>query len=252
MPTLRFLLRFTFLVFWTTLIVLVYALAWPVTFKPEVRRRRLRKWLIQHWAAGNMFAWNIQTEIHGTPPKAPYFLVANHLSYIDILVMTRYAGPVFVARGDVESWPVIGTIIKSTHMIFINRSDRRDTLRVNKLIEHTLAMGDGVAVFAESRISRGIDVEPFKSALIQPAAAMGIPVHYVTVSYKSLPNTTPAHEAVSWWLPIPFFAHLRGLLACRGVVTVLHWGEEPIQSTDRKILARDLHAAVRANFVPVE
>lgn len=251
MPTLRFLVRFTFLVCWTTLFVMVYALAWPVTKRPELRRRRLRRWLLQRWAAGLMWAWNIHMDIQGAPPRPPYFLVANHLSYIDILAITRFAGPIFVARGDVESWPVIGTIIRSTHMIFINRADRRDTYRVNKLIEHALATGDGVAVFAESRISRGIGVEPFKSALIQPAAAMGIPVHHVTVTYRSLPGAAPAHEAVSWWLPVPFFAHLRRLLACRGYVCVLHWGEEPIQSTDRKTLARELHAAVQANFVPV-
>lgn len=252
MAALRFLLRFAFLVGWTALAAMVYFAAWPVTVRPEVRRRRLRRWLLHRWAAGLMWAWNVRAEVHGTPPEPPFFLVANHLSYIDILVLTRFAGPVFVARGDVESWLLIGRLIRSTHMIFINRADRRDTYRVNKLIEHALAQGEGVAVFAESRISRGIDVEPFKSALIQPAAAMEIPVHYVTITYRSLPGAMPAHQAVSWWQPEPFFAHLRRLLACRGFVCVLRWGDEPIRQTDRKTLARELRRAVREQFVPVE
>lgn len=251
MASLRAFLRYTFLVLWTAFFVSIYGLLWPFTRYPEVRRRALRRVLLKGWSAGLMFAWGIRLELHGTPPKRPFFLVANHLSYIDVLMLIRCTGCVFVARGNVESWPVVGMLMKSIHIMFINRQDRRDTVRVNELIHHALTLNDCVGVFAESRISRGIDVEPFKSALIQPAVANGIPVHYAAITYRSWPGATPAWQVVNWWLPIPFNVHLWRLLKCRGYTAIVHFGDTPIAGTDRKLLAHQLHEAVRARFVPV-
>ncbi|HNR32729.1 MAG TPA: lysophospholipid acyltransferase family protein [Candidatus Hydrogenedentes bacterium] len=252
MGFLRALSRYAFLTVWSVAFALVYGALWPFTRRPESRRRALRRAMLKAWAGGMTRAFGIRIEIHGPVPQTPFFLVANHLSYLDILVLERCTGCVFVARGDVASWLVIGGLLKSIHMIFINRADKRDTVRVNELIHHALVLNDCVGVFAESRISRGIDVEPFKSALIQPAIANGVPIHYATVSYKSLPGATPAWEVVNWWQPIPFFTHLWRLLAARGVLAVIRFGEEPLTGNDRKALAQELHAAVRARFVPVQ
>ncbi|MFP4501260.1 MAG: lysophospholipid acyltransferase family protein [Candidatus Hydrogenedentota bacterium] len=252
MPVVRFCWRFTFLVAWSTLLALLYFLDWPFTYTPEARRRRLRRTLLKAFAGGLLRVWGIRVEEHGRPPETPFFLVANHISYIDVLVIMRATGCVFVARGDVESWPVIGFLLRSLHMMFINRANKRDTYRVNKLIQHALACNDGVGVFAESRISRGIDVEPFKSALIQPAVINEIPVHYATITYKARAGARPPHAVISWWLPMPFFAHLCRVLANRGCTAVVWWGDAPIEHEDRKELAHRLHAAVRARFQPVE
>lgn len=244
--------RLAFLVVWTTGFVLVYAALWPFTRRTELRRRRQRRRLLSAWSRGILRGFGIRVESHGAPPAPPFYLVANHISYMDVAAVLSCAPCVFVARGDVESWPVLGPIIKSLHMLFINRANRRDTVRVNNLIRHALEMGDSVAVFAESRISRGIDVEPFKSALIQPALTCGCPVHYATITYRSHPGAMPAWDAICWWKPVPMFVHLRHMLACRGVTCVIRWGEAPVDGEDRKTVAERLHRAVRAQFVPVE
>lgn len=248
----RALYRYAFLVVWTTSFALAYGVLWPFTKYPERRRRALRRVMLRAWAAGIAFAWGIRVEMHGPVPKRPFFIVMNHISYLDVLMLVRCTGCIFVARGDVASWPVIGLLFRSIHVMFIDRADKRDTVRVNELIHHALSLDDCVGVFAESRISRGIDVEPFKSALIQPAIANHIPVHYATITYKSLPGATPAWKVVNWWQPVPFFRHLWRLLACRGFTTVVHFGEAPIFGDDRKALARQLRDAVRARFVPVQ
>jgi 1-acyl-sn-glycerol-3-phosphate acyltransferase len=185
-------------------------------------------------------------------PGPPFFLVANHLSYLDMVVLTHQTGCIYVARGDVEHWPVIGFLSKSMYVIFIDRKNQRDTVRVNRLISHAIEMGDAVAVFAESRISAGRDVEPFKSALIEPAVAAGLPVHYATLGYETLAGDPPAGEIVNWWRPEGFLFHLQRLLRHRGVVARVRFGDEPLCGDDRKELAPRLHAAVRANFTPLK
>lgn len=252
MAALRGLIRYCFLVCWCTVFAIVYGALWPFT-RDERKRRALRRRMLRWWAIGMAKGcFGIRLEIQGPVPTPPFFLVANHLSYIDVLSLICCTGCVFVARGDVESWPVIGTLMRSIHMMFINRENRRDTVRVNELIHNALALGDCVGVFAESRISRGIDVEPFKSALIQPAIANEIPIHYATITYKTRPGADRAYEVVNWWRPIPYSAHLWRLMKCRGFTAIVRFGESPISGTDRKLVAQELHAAVRANFVPVQ
>jgi len=235
----------------TTLIVLRY-LVWPTALFSERADRRLRRILLRAWAGSFARIAGIRVFTEGPMPTAPFFLVANHLSYLDMLVLTSLTGCIYVARGDVEHWPVVGFISKALYVIFIDRESRRDTVRVNRLISHAIEMGDAVGVFAESRISPGKDVEPFKSALIEPAVAAKLPVHYATLGYETLPGCPPASEVVSWWRPESFPYHLQRLLRQRGVIARVRFGDEPLYGDDRKELAPRLHAAVRANFKPVE
>lgn len=252
METLRSYARFITIFFVITpSIYAVRLLVWPTVLISEKLDRRLRRWLLQTWARLFAVVAGVKVVVQGTPPTPPFFIVANHVSYMDMLIVNHQTGSIFVSREDVQYWPIIGFMSKSVYVIFIDRQDKRDTVRVNKLIEHTLKMGDGVAVFAESRISCGLDVEPFKSALIEPAIANHIPVHYATVTYETPEGSPPASKIIGWWRPEPFFAHLLRLLRCPGFTATIRFGEAPISGTDRKELAERLHAAVRGQFVPL-
>ncbi len=61
--------------------------------------------------------------------------------------------------------------------------------RVNEELKHALKMGDGVAVFAESRISCGKDVQPFRSALLSAPVECNMPVHYASITYENIDGT---------------------------------------------------------------
>jgi len=237
---------------WTLLVWLLRVMVWPLTWYSEALDRRLRHRIVRRWARGFAPLIGMKVEVTGPPPDPPYYIVANHLSYVDIWVLQYAVGCAFVARGDVQHWPVIGVIAKSVHVLFIDRERREDTVRINALIDHMLNMGDGLAVFAESRISRGLDVEPFKSALIEPAVRNEMPIHYATITYRTHPGCPPASKVVSWWRPEPFFHHLFRLLRCRGFTAHIHFGEEPLFNEDRKQLAQELHKAVRASYTPLE
>lgn len=248
----RLLIRLPLGILWTGAVWSVRVLVWPTAFYSEALDRRLRRGIVRFWGWGFAPILGMRIDLRGMPPEPPFYIVANHLSYVDIWLLSTVTGCGFVARGDVEHWPIIGLISRSIYVLFIDRESRKDAVRVNQLIEHALKQGDGIAVFAESRISRGIDVEPFKSALIEPAISNGIPIHYVTISYATHEGCPPASEVIGWWRPEPFFYHLRRLLRIKGFTATIHFGEGPLTGSDRKLLAATLHAAVRQNFIPLD
>ncbi len=250
LQTLRSAVRFPLILLWTAAIWSVRLAFWPIGWWSEALDRRGRRWIMRVWGQGFSRIVGMELEVHGPLPKPPYYLVANHLGYLDIFTLASVLGCTFVARGDLEHWPIIGWVSKSLHVLFINREQRQDAVRVNALIAHTLAERDGLVVFAESRISCGLAVEPFKSALIQPAIDNGLPVHYVTINYSTPNNTPRPSDVVGWWRPEGFFFHVRRLLRYPGFKVTLHFGEEPIAGTDRKTLAAALHQAVKEPFVP--
>jgi len=248
----RLLLRAPALLAMSLTLILIRLLVWPAALVSEPVDRRHSRALLQLWTRLFARLGGIRVRSTGTPPRRPFFLVANHLTYLDMLALCHVTGCLFVSREDVQHWPVIGVVARSLRIIFVDRASRRDTVRVNALISRAMEMGEGVVVFPESHTSRGVDVDPFKTALIEPACAAGVPVHYATLNYETDPGCPPPGVVVLWWRPESFFYHLQRLLRLKGVTIHVHFGEEPLYDPDRKVLAPLLRDAVRAQFRPLE
>lgn len=214
--------------------------------------RACRCFLLKHWARLCSRILGMRVSVQGPAPKPPFFLVTNHLTYLDGLVLAGRLGCIFIAKSEIASWPVVGFLAKQVNVIFIDRQRRSDLVRVNNLIARTLAEGEGVVMFAESTTSRGTDVQPFKTALFQPAVDLQLPVHYAALSYSAPPGAPPASAWITWWTDVSFGAHLLGVMRGSRFNATLIFGEAPIFGADRKILAEQLHDAVRQRFIPVE
>jgi 1-acyl-sn-glycerol-3-phosphate acyltransferase len=210
-----------------------------------------RNFIFRTWARGVVLLARIKITLRGSPPAPPFFLVSNHLSYIDVIVIAAHADCVFVAKKDVSSWPVIGFLCAQMNTIFVDRESRRDVVRVNALIEKALAEGRGVVLFAEGTSTEGATVAPFNPSLLHHAAKTSLPVSYAAVSYRVPEGETPAHLSVCWWGDMTFAAHLFGLFQLPSVYATLSFGPEPIRSSDRKLLASELRRAVEGQFIPV-
>lgn len=226
-------------------------LVWPTALISRKQDRHLRRILLRVWAYVFAYICGFKVIQKGPSPKPPFYLVMNHLTYFDMLILARQTGCIFVSRGDVEHWPVFGFIAKSLYIIFIDRTIKRDTMRVNDLIKQTVQEGDGIGVFAESRVTCGMTVEPFKSPLLQAAIDLDMPVHYATLSYRTPEGSPTEGQIVSWWRNEPFYVHLYRFLQHSGATATITFGEEPIHDSDRKSLAKRLHEGVLANFTPL-
>ncbi len=127
---------------------------------------------MRFWARTTAGILSIKFQVIGTPPDAPFILVSNHLSYIDIVPMFINMNCTFVAKKEVESWPLLGPMVKHTGVIFVDRSIKRDVNRVNKLLSKSLNKNQGIVLFPEGTTTGGDRVLPFRSALLNyPASA---------------------------------------------------------------------------------
>lgn len=223
----------------------------PVALVSPRLDRAVRQGLFQFCARSVLSITGLRLTVHGARPKPPFFLVTNHLTFMDVFVLASELGCVFVSRADLAQWPFIGHMTRHMNTIFIDRESWRDTVRVNEQILTTMQQGYGVAVFAESRVSQQGDVQPFKPALLQPAVQLGLPVHYASVSYQTPEGSPPAKEIAIWKHDVGFFRHYLNVAAMPHYACTLTFGDEPKQGTDRKALANALYEAVRDQFTPL-
>jgi 1-acyl-sn-glycerol-3-phosphate acyltransferase len=204
------------------------------------------------WARGLAKIVGLSIDLRGRPPDAPFILVTNHLGYLDIVTLMAVAPGVFVSRGDVKGWPVLGPMARAAGTLFIDRDLRRDVVRINGLIEGVLDRDLGLIMFPEGTSSGGADVLPFRSSLLEPAVALGRPVHWGTLTYRAPEGGPPASEVVCWWRDMTFGGHFWNLLGLSSIRATVQFGEEPLTADSRHELAQRLHQAVSGQLLPAE
>jgi 1-acyl-sn-glycerol-3-phosphate acyltransferase len=208
--------------------------------------------MLHRWARAAAFILGLKIEASPNRPAAPFLLVSNHLSYVDVVVFASQVDCVFVAKKDVENWPIIGSICRSFGTLFIDRRNRRDLSRVNDEIAQALEDGRGVILFAEGTSSNGSSVLTFRSSLLEAAARRSSPVSYAAVTYRVLADDPPASLSVCWWGDMTFCSHFAELLRLRRIQATVSFGPTEIRADDRKFLAERLWFEVNRLFVPVE
>ncbi|MBL8382616.1 MAG: 1-acyl-sn-glycerol-3-phosphate acyltransferase [Burkholderiales bacterium] len=95
--------------------------------------------------------------------------VGNHVSWLDIYALQSVTAARFVAKAELATWPLIGRLIRQSGTVFIERSKRSDTRRINQTLRAHLEAGDVIAVFPEGTTSDGRDVRKFHANLLQAA-----------------------------------------------------------------------------------
>ena len=230
---------------------LLWSCITPLLLASEKASYAWRNFNFRTWAKLTNIVLRMRVEAKGTPPQAPFFLVSNHLSYMDIVAFAAHLDCVFVAKSEVANWPILGLLCRSMGTIFVDRNSRMDVLRVNRLIEQALRSGKGVLLFPEGTSTPGAEVLPFHSALLEPAVQQGCPVSFATVSYRTSVGQAPAHLSVCWWGDMSFLAHFYRLLQLKSAESTLVFGSYSIRADDRKVLARKLCQAVKEELIPV-
>ncbi len=251
MDTVRATLRFTALLLLTLLVYLLRLIGHPLALMMD-NTRFLREFLFEKWAKGFVGLLGMKLTVIGTPPKPPFFLVSNHLGYADVPALRSVLECVFVAKGDIQTWPVAGAIVSSFGTIFIDRNNRRDIPRAGEKILEALARGEGVVVFPEGTSWNGREILKFNSSFLEFAARSGLDVHYASIRYETPDGCARASESVAWWRDEDTFGgHLFQLFKIPHFRATIIFGEKPIRSADRKELAQKLREAVAGQFVPM-
>jgi 1-acyl-sn-glycerol-3-phosphate acyltransferase len=136
------------------------------------------------WCRQALAMLAIELHVEGRTAPGPLLLLANHVSWIDILVLNAVTPARFVAKSDILRWPFTGWFATRAGTVFLQRKRLRDLLRVNVEIAGILKEGGTVAIFPEGTTSDGSTVLKFHPALIQPAIAARAAIQPVALRFQ--------------------------------------------------------------------
>jgi 1-acyl-sn-glycerol-3-phosphate acyltransferase len=150
-------------------------------------RPGLRAGCMQAWSAVLLRLLGIERSLSGIMPsesKEPTLLVANHVSWLDVIALMSVGATSFVAKHEVRAWPLIGWLAERTGTIFTTRSQRLDIARINHRVSTHLRSGVCVAVFPEGTTTDGTTLLDFHSGLFEAARDSAARVWPAAIRYR--------------------------------------------------------------------
>jgi 1-acyl-sn-glycerol-3-phosphate acyltransferase len=210
-----------------------------ITIPLFARSRRLHAraaWL-HHWCRFACRVLGIRVKTRRSMPTYG-LLVSNHLSYLDIVVLSSIQPCIFVAKRDVASWPLFGWLAHAAGAIFVDRERRFSSNEAVDIIRKTIAGGSVVVLFPEGTSSDGSTVLPFKSALLESAVQLRSPIAAASIDY-ALDDGSVADE-VCYWRDMTLVPHLLNLLFKHEIRANYSFSPAKIRAGNRKKIARQL------------
>jgi 1-acyl-sn-glycerol-3-phosphate acyltransferase len=156
--------------------VAIVALLFPRISEPRRLTFKAR------WSRELLAVFGARLAIEGAPP-AQGLLVANHISWLDILAINAVSPTTFLSKDDVLEWPVIGWLAARVGTVFLERGSRAAAQRAKERLVAELRGGRVVGVFPEGTTGFGDLVMPFHAALFQSAIDAGVNVVPALVRY---------------------------------------------------------------------
>jgi 1-acyl-sn-glycerol-3-phosphate acyltransferase len=208
----------------------------------EQREARVQAWSLQFLAL-----WGIHLKVIGQPVRSgPALMVANHISWLDILVIHAARHCRFVSKSDIRDWPLIGTLATGAGTLYIERAQRKDALRMVHDIADALSEGEVVAIFPEGTTSDGRSLLPFHANLIQAAIKADAPVQPMSLRFIDA-RSGDTSFAPSYIGDDTLVGSIWRTLSAPPITAVVNFGElQTAQGRDRRRWAADLRETVQA------
>jgi 1-acyl-sn-glycerol-3-phosphate acyltransferase len=172
-------------------------------------------------------------------------LVANHLSYLDVITLWCATDGVFVAKSEVASWPLVGALGRVAQTLFVDRGRKRDVPRVIGAMQRALAAGESVILFGEGtstwRPRAALQVSLFeRRCSSRPSPARASPTRH----HGGAARGSRCAGGATWHSPAAY-----GLMKLRNRRdAALHF--DFAREGDRKTLARQARATIVAGWSP--
>jgi len=170
------------------IVAILICLFTPLLSRPQWHATTKGKKIISWWAQRATKIINLNITTLGPQTQQPHFFVANHISFLDIIVLASITPVTFLAKSSVKSWPIIGYITNSIGTIFIQRESKKGVYNAVKLLTNTLIHNHSLLVFPEGTTSIGSAVEKFNSSLFQAAIDAGNPIQPIALRYSNKGN----------------------------------------------------------------
>lgn len=207
---LRYLWRFPFLALHLGLgLPLTLLLINPLSARIELRGERLDHLAVRWWSGGLVRIFGMRVRRYGTPLPGAALFVANHVSWIDIVLMHSQRMMGFVAKAEIARWPLVGWVASRGGTIYHHRGNNDSLHGVMHQMVQRLEAGQAVGVFPEGRTTRGDAIAVFHARIFQPAVVAAVPAQPVALKYGARGD---AQTLVAFGEKESFFANFVRLL----------------------------------------
>lgn len=214
---------------------------WLIRVRGPLSFERRALWL--HGACSVVLrSLGIRCHVMGQPSRRGV-VVSNHLSYLDILILSAAMPCFFVAKREIARWPYFGWAARAGGTLFLDRSSHASALRVAAGIAERLALPIPVLFFPEGTSTDGRSVLRFHSWLFEPSVRARATVTPAAVRYVLADGS--AESDLCWFGDAPFLPHLWRTLGTAGFTAEVKFGE-PRVFADRRTAARETHAEITA------
>lgn len=219
-------------------------------FLAQAGRRKLQ----QRWSRDLLDILGLRLEVSGsaslvtsTDNSIHGLMVANHVSWLDVFVISSLAPATFVCKSEVRRWPLIGELCAKTGTVFLERGSKFAAQRTHQALAELLRQGEKVAIFPEGTTGDGRALLPFRAALMQSAIDAEASVQPLAIRYLDARGDQAAAAnycgETSFWQSLCSIAAVPAMTA--GIAIL-----EPLATTSitRKDLAEKTHASIRMSL----
>ena len=185
------------------------------------------------------------------------FIVSNHLSYLDGVILGSLFAVVYVSKSQVKSWPVFGWMTQVGGTIFIDREKKHKTPEYIRQAARALKNKVNLLVFPEGTSTSGNRLLPFQTVHFESPLITSSPILPVTVRYTRIDGqevTALNRDKVCWYGQVKMFRHLNRLLDSRSIEAkvTLHPKVKPVPQlpgySTRKQISENLYKVISGDY----
>ncbi|MGZ8250338.1 lysophospholipid acyltransferase family protein, partial [Methylomagnum sp.] len=171
------------------------------------RAAPLNEAIVRRWNGAVCRILNLRLRVNGRLDPNARLIVANHISWLDIIALGSQWPCQFVAKEDVADWPVMGYLAKGIGTLFVRRGDADQTAATAEQMVWRLRQGKRLMLFPEGTTTTGEKVLRFHGKLFMPAQLAGVGVQAVALCYLDEAGKVAPFVGDDEFLP-----HLLGVL----------------------------------------
>jgi 1-acyl-sn-glycerol-3-phosphate acyltransferase len=204
------------------------------------RYRQIRNPCVKNWCRIVCWILNLKIQRQGIPEAEAHLWVSNHISWIDILALATEHDLVFVAKHEVSTWPLMGSIFSGIGTLFIRRGDREATQEMARTMRAHLEAGIPLMLFPEATTTDGSEVRRFGSKLFEPAIESQSHLQPVALRYQG-----GSKEIAPFIGDDTFVGHLLRVLTLQEIRLIISYGAAMApENLSKEQLARSLRQSV--------
>ena len=223
------------------------------------RRRRFFVGATARHSRWSMRGLGIRMPVDGRVNARPgqnYLIVANHMSYLDAILVAAWRPAAFVTSMEMKKTPFLGQLTDMGGCLYVERRSKENIQNEIGEIEEALKRGFDVVVFPEATSTDGSALRNFKRPLFAAAVRAGVPVLPVVIEYEYIdgkPVTAANRDALCWYGDMDFASHFFKLMRHRRIdVRLTALPEIPVtKDSTRDTLMEQAFQAISGRYRPI-